>query len=412
LIIHSNKQNILLLAAFDSQLRYASCFEDFFSRLGWNVTYIILQRRKNQLSDEQIRRCNVGSPIQSMTLKDLFREKSLSQFDAILLCGNGSLVCQFLYQFTELIEAQLPMAKRPIIITGWEGLVYELGTTGFLLRQGADIICTNNESDSVQFSRLCEELGLPSDNILTSGQVILRDIPYKPFRVRPVKNVLFAAQTSVPPSREERMYILRRLCDYANHFNDRKVIIKPRHKLGESSFHRQKWSYEFLLKELAREQAIPKNLCIDYSSIPELLQQADLCLTVSSTAALESLMQGIPTGILFDIGLKEDYGNLYFRTSGCLTTFDELLEDRLPIANDAWMHRELPIGWDPLDRIYNRLQTLLRQQEALQAALPLQPFFYVKYNKPFLAYQYAITPRRERSPIADIKKYFNFIVKK
>jgi len=47
-----------------------------------------------------------------------------------------------------------------------------------------------------------------------------------------------------------------------------------------------------------------------------VLDRNDLCLTVSSTAAVEAMHRGIPTGILVDLGVRELLANQLFLGSG------------------------------------------------------------------------------------------------
>ncbi len=69
----------------------------------------------------------------------------------------------------------------------------------------------------------------------------------------------------------------------------------------------------------------------------EVLDGADLLVTVSSTAALESLHRSIPTAILTDLGIREALGNHHFLGSGCLASWDQIDSGLLPTGDPVWL---------------------------------------------------------------------------
>ena len=70
---------------------------------------------------------------------------------------------------------------------------------------------------------------------------------------------------------------------------------------------------------------LPSNLEVDYTPVSDMLNEIDLMLTVSSTAALEALGHGIRTAFVLDLGIHERLGNQIFTDSGLLRTFDQLI---------------------------------------------------------------------------------------
>lgn len=82
---------------------------------------------------------------------------------------------------------------------------------------------------------------------------------------------------------------------------------------------------------------MPANCRLVYGNMGEVLDDADLLVTVSSTAALESLHRGIPTAVLTDLGIREALGNHHFLGSGCLASWDQLDEGLLPRADPDWL---------------------------------------------------------------------------
>ena len=59
-------------------------------------------------------------------------------------------------------------------------------------------------------------------------------------------------------------------------------------------------------------------------------------LTVSSTAALESVGAGVRTALIADLDVREQLGNHIFLDSGLLRTFDQLERDDVGIPAKSW----------------------------------------------------------------------------
>lgn len=102
---------------------------------------------------------------------------------------------------------------------------------------------------------------------------------------------MFADQPTVPQTQEDRLYVYQRLMAYAHAHPDRQVVLKPRHRIGEDTFHRMKFHPEVLLASLKK----PPNFSIDYTPVSGRLASLDLMLTISSTAALEAVSAGVRT---------------------------------------------------------------------------------------------------------------------
>jgi hypothetical protein len=80
----------------------------------------------------------------------------------------------------------------------------------------------------------------------------------------------------------------------------------------------------------------PPNFSIDYTPIADRLADLDLMLTVSSTAALESVGAGTRTALIADLDVLEQFGNHIFLDSGLLRTFDQLERDDIGIPAKNW----------------------------------------------------------------------------
>ncbi len=225
-----------------------------------------------------------------------------------------------------------PGEAGPVVVTGWVGVIIENATGGYLNRCAADVIAVNCQSDLRHFAGVADRLGLPTQNLLLTGLPILSSVR-QPLREGPIRRILFADQPTVPRSPDERLFVYRRLIDYAEIHPERHVVLKPRHRLGEDTFHRMRHHPEALLAG----QELPVNFTIDYAPVAAQLPTTDLLLTVSSTACLEAIDHGCRVGLVLDLGVHEKLGNHVFLTSGLLRTFDQITADDVGVPDPDWL---------------------------------------------------------------------------
>ncbi|MET9929535.1 DUF6716 putative glycosyltransferase [Streptomyces sp. NPDC006324] len=185
--------------------------------------------------------------------------------------------------------ADLGLARRPVIVTGYVGVVYEKLTDGLLLRHGADVVLANSRHDAERFRAVYEGVGAGAGSVVEAALPFLGGAPYAPAAGR--DTLVFAAQPSVPATRAERAHVLRRLIGHARLHPGREVLLKLRSKPGEHTTHLE----EFPFQKLVRELDPPDNFRLVYGHMGEVLDRTDLLVTVSSTAALEALHRRIPT---------------------------------------------------------------------------------------------------------------------
>ncbi|WP_406862696.1 DUF6716 putative glycosyltransferase [Streptomyces sp. HUAS MG47] len=250
-------------------------------------------------------------------------------FDVVVLALVGGTVRAVLEGITDL-----DLERRPVIVTGYVGVVYEKLADGLLLRHGADVVLANSRHDAERFRAVYEGVGADASSVVEAALPFLGGAPYAPEPGR--DTVVFAAQPSVPVTRADRVYLLRRLVRHARLNPEREVLLKLRSKPGEHTTHLEELPYQKLVRDLA----VPPNFRLVYGHMGEVLDRTDLLVTVSSTAALEALHRRIPTAILSDLGVREVLGNHHFIGSGLLTSFDALDNDERPVADEDWLARQ------------------------------------------------------------------------
>lgn len=230
-------------------------------------------------------------------------------------------------------------AARPVFVTGYVGVVYEKLADGLLLRHGADLVLANSPHDAGRFREVYEGVGADAGAVVESALPFLAQAGGKPYdpaaAPATAHRVVFAVQPSVPATRADRAYLLRRAAEHARLHPGREVLIKLRSRPGEHTTHLEELPYQRLAEQLPG--GLPSNCRLAYGNMGEVLDAADLLVTVSSTAALESLHRGIPTAVLTDLGVRETLGNHHFLGSGCMASWTQLDAGLLPKADPDWL---------------------------------------------------------------------------
>ncbi|MFF0623224.1 DUF6716 putative glycosyltransferase [Streptomyces sp. NPDC004296] len=258
-------------------------------------------------------------------------------YDVLVLACVGGAVQAMLHGLRHAWRAQDPAGgRRPVVVTGYVGVVYEKLADGLLLRHGADVVLANSRHDADRFRAVYQGVGAPDDGVVECALPFLGGAPYE--APNTPYTVVFAAQPSVPENREGRTYLLRRAVEHARRHPDREVLVKLRSRPGEHTTHIEELPYQKLAARLPG--GLPANCRLVYGNMGEVLDRTDLMVTVSSTAALESLHRGIPTAVLTDLGIREALGNHHFLGSGCLASWDELDAGHRPEPRPEWLARQ------------------------------------------------------------------------
>ncbi len=307
---------------------------------------------------------------------DAMREVTAAEFlartdresaDVVVLACVGGTVQAMLHG---LAHAWQGATRRPVVVTGYVGVVYEKLADGLLLRHGADVVLANSAHDAERFRAVYEGVGAAASGVVGAALPFLGGDAYQPSAERPF-TVVFAVQPSVPDSRREREYLLRRAAGHAERHPDRRVLVKLRSKPGEHTTHIEENPYP----KLAAKLGLPGNVEFAYGQMGEVLDATDLLVTVSSTAALEAMHRGIPTAVLTDFGVREALGNHHFIGSGALASWDELDEGLLPRAAGDWLTRHgVAPAPDPFGPVRDRVTELAARAAAGRLPLP-RPYY-------------------------------------
>ncbi|WP_189265822.1 DUF6716 putative glycosyltransferase [Streptomyces fuscichromogenes] len=269
--------------------------------------------------------------LREVTTVEFLREMEQQSYDILVLSLVGGGVQAMLHG---LRSAWAGREKRPVVVTGYVGVVYEKLADGLLLRHGADLVLANSRQDADRFRAVYDGVGADSASVTEVALPFLGGAPYEgehdPY------TVVFAAQPSVPDSRKDRTYLLNRLIQHARRHPEREVLLKLRSKPGEHTTHIEELPYQ----KLVQGADAPANFRLVYGHMGEVLDRTDLLVTMSSTAALESLHRRIPTVVLTDLGIREALGNHHFVGSGCLASWDQLDAGHRPVPDAEWVSRQ------------------------------------------------------------------------
>ncbi|MFE5808106.1 DUF6716 putative glycosyltransferase [Streptomyces sp. NPDC056491] len=269
--------------------------------------------------------------LSEVTCAEFLAEIERERYDVVVLALVGGAVQAVLHGARALWPAP---AGRPVFVTGYVGVVYEKLADGLLLRHGADLVLANSRHDAQRFRAVYEGVGADAAAVTETTLPFLGGAPYEQAGSR-AHTVVFAVQPSVPDSRADRAYLLERAAGHARLHPEREVLIKLRSKPGEHTTHLEEQPYQRLAERLPG--GLPANCRLVYGNMGEVLDGTDLLVTVSSTAALESLHRSVPTAILTDLGIRESLGNHHFLGSGCLASWDQIDSGLLPQGDPVWL---------------------------------------------------------------------------
>lgn len=333
---------VLLVAAFDSQLKWCAGLRDAFEARGWHCRVVVPDTR-SALSDGQVAAAGFDD-VDHLTWARIVDLATAS--DVVVSAQSGPLTRRLIGD----VAARDPQ-PGPVLVSGWVGVIIERLTAGYLDRAGCDVVAVNSGDDLAAFRRIARALDITEDNLVLSGLPFLSTSP-RPTSDRPIRTVVFADQPTVPEPWAARRHLYLRLAEHARRHPDRTVLLKPRHKPGEDTFHRM----DHHPADVLAGENLPPNFHLTYEPISSMLDHVDLLLTVSSTASLEAVDRGVRVAIVSDLGVREGLGNHVYLDSGLIRTFDQIDADDIGTPSAGWLeswfgHRSAPAGELVADRV-------------------------------------------------------------
>ncbi|MFZ3568567.1 DUF6716 putative glycosyltransferase [Streptomyces sp. BH097] len=364
--VRNEKQlRVAVLADSDTRWKWGSLTASRIAPEGVALDGYLLRGRATP-TPRQLREIGVrADSLREVTAVEFLREMKSAAYDVVLLALVGGGVQAVLHG---LAHAWREAERRPVVVTGYVGVVYEKLADGLLLRHGADVVLANSRYDAERFRAVYEGVGADASAVTECALPFLGGEPYA--GEREPYTVTFAAQPSVPDTAADRGYLLDRLVQHAEAHPDREVLLKLRSKPGEHTTHIEEIPYQ----KLAQRRELPANFRLVYGNMGEVLDRTDLLVTVSSTAALESLHRRIPTALLTDLGVREALGNHHFTGSGCLASWDQLDAGLRPEPEPGWLARQGVAADGAYESAFDGARSRVAELLAKDRA-PLAPYY-------------------------------------
>ena len=336
-------RKVAAVACFDSFGKLAMTLLAACRREGAETTLHLLELNNRALSRRQrleIRRIDPRTPIEKHPWSDLRNLCSpmAGDVDALILGLDGQRSRDALLQ---LHGAWGHSTTRPRLISAYPGILFRFALEGMLDRSGADLLCLNSQQDLSTYQKGCTALGRDSSNAVVTGLPILwRTHPRAEFPENP--SIVFFEQPSIPVHPLQRRFVCEQLRELAAAWPNHPVIFKPRTSSIESTLHRRHGEMASVIDIMSHQQS---NLKLSFKPATQLLSKCGCAITVSSTAALESMAMGISTRIVGDLGVTETLGNHFFADSGAIANFAAIRDNPFEVLHDTrWLQTQ---GWDP-----------------------------------------------------------------
>lgn len=377
-----------IIASTDSALKISLNFVRDWKRYDTEFEIYIIDA-DHAPSQDHVQRLGHNTSYIRHALSEIANAEKLSKYDAILLLLTGREYRTFYELYNTTIKTD---EKRPVFVGGAVGIDYRQQPNILYYRSGLDVYWIHSPADKERQDSYKNLFNFHDITEITSG------LPFNvPTQSTHENVILFAGQPDVPQSKKERCYIIHKLFDLALAKPDHEIILKPRVKPGEQTFHKVKFYYEDLVNQIIATRPAPPNFSISYAPIDSLLARSKLMLTISSTAAIEARMMGVSLGIIDDFPATPDYGRSFFRTSGCIITFDQIIEGHSPKIDPNWESHNLHHDSKSTEIIY----------ESVKRALEHPPSGPLKYIQGELS-DYIIKPEK-KSPRPPASPYETWI---
>lgn len=265
-----------------------------------------------------------------------------------------------------LVEDFVPnVPDRPVIVSGLPGIAVPVLPHGLAYRRSVDMLVAHSRREVADFEAVAARTGYRHDVRLTSLPYLTPSEPPADDAMHaappPLERdrIVFAAQAMVPGPRSQRTWLLERLVATARAHPELTVVVKIRAQAGEMQTHDEAISYVDLLDEMrAAGTYVPPNLVVESGPMSHHVARAVGLVSVSSTAMLEAIADGVPCLALTDFGVAAELINPVFLDSGLLGASDDLVAGRFHTPASEWLEENY--FHDPADNTWlPRLQELL-----------------------------------------------------
>jgi hypothetical protein len=266
-----------------------------------------------------------------LSLRELKAHVRDTRPDVVLVSATGPVA-----EMVARVVVRADPANRPVLMTGLPGMALPATSRGTAWRRWADAFIVHSRREIDAYHDAFAEQGV-------APRIVLGHLPFlerlTAIADRPAERVVFAAQAKVPEARDDRV----RLLDGLAHLTEEgfEVIVKLRARKGERQTHNEMHPYDELWDaEHGRLGYRSDALRFVDGPMAEWLQPGTALVTVSSTAALESLALHLHTAIIDDFGVDAALLNEPFAGSGCMVSLagtGKAFRENGPVPDPAWL---------------------------------------------------------------------------
>lgn len=264
--------------------------------------------------------------------------------EAIGIFAAPDAVAQF--QRIHRLTCELTGRQPGLLFSGpSEPLSGDLLEEDLLARLGCDLLCLHGTTEVEVLEELMRHSDHPNPAHVVMG---LWQLPPQASSddsdAQPIRNLIFIEQADFPASSSNRRKLLSQLEHLARSLPDWRIIIHPEYsQTGQSKDLRDNSLARLMLtKSFKRKPELPENLMIGGAGgLPQIIANASLTVTLTSTAALAALAWGKPLLLMADYGFSSACNSQLWMGSGltgrlsAITTEEELLE--IPVVHPGWL---------------------------------------------------------------------------
>ncbi|WP_402466738.1 DUF6716 putative glycosyltransferase [Isoptericola aurantiacus] len=232
--------------------------------------------------------------------------------DVVLVAATGPVA--------ELVARHVVGAvrgPRPALVAGLPGMALPATAQGTGWRRWCDAFVVHARVEAEPYRAAFADHGSTPELPLT--RLPFLDVPaaHRAAPGRGPSRIVLAAQAKVPAARAERLALLDSLARLAQ--DGTEVVVKLRARAGERQTHNEEYPLDELWDAGHRGLGHPAGaVTFATGAMGDHLVPGTALVTVSSTAALESLARGLPTVFVADFGVGPHLLNEQFARSGCL----------------------------------------------------------------------------------------------
>ncbi|WP_448810840.1 DUF6716 putative glycosyltransferase [Agromyces bauzanensis] len=357
--------SLLVVADTDSYLKWAAALASQLPD-AWGVELVLVQTPAAPSARQQ-RVALVGTrfapeDVRTLGLAELAELVTARRPDAVLLALRGPLV-----RVVAPLVGRGP--DRPVLVSGFPGLTIPAEPKAVVYREQVDLIVLHSRREVREFTANAVDLGVDTVAFGLATLPFLRTGAHPGIAASAFDadrtDLVFAAQAKVPTERDDRIRMLRWLADAARRRPARRVVVKVRARAGEAQTHAEAYGYgELLADPDVRAElggTLPPNLVVEDGPMAGHLARASGLVTVSSTAVLEAIAEGVPALLVDEFGVEPKLINTVFEGSGLFGDSEALVNGAMRHPEPGWLDDNYFHGPDADDWL-ERLEGLVERR--------------------------------------------------